>query len=98
MKVENVVVVDHAAAPTSPIKPRKLMNVAVAMVLGFMAAAGLAFLLEYLDTSIKTPDDVTRHVGLPVLGIIPVIEAAETAPTVNRPRRRNHNGRTEVGA
>lgn len=98
MKVENVVVVDHAAAPTSPIKPRKLMNVAVAMVLGFMAGTGLAFLLEYLDTSIKTPDDVTRHVGLPVLGIIPVIEAAETAPPVNRPRRRNHSGRTEVGA
>ncbi|HLN62794.1 MAG TPA: Wzz/FepE/Etk N-terminal domain-containing protein [Symbiobacteriaceae bacterium] len=98
MKVENVVVVDQAAAPTSPIKPRKLMNVAVAMVLGFMAAAGLAFLLEYLDTSIKTPEDVTRHVGLPVLGIIPVIEAAETAPPANRPRRRNQSGRTEVGA
>ncbi|HWI63883.1 MAG TPA: Wzz/FepE/Etk N-terminal domain-containing protein, partial [Symbiobacteriaceae bacterium] len=74
MKVENVVVVDAATVPTSPIKPRPLMNIAVAIVLGGMTAICVAFLLEYLDTSIKSPEDVTRHVGLPVLGIIPVID------------------------
>jgi polysaccharide biosynthesis transport protein len=97
MKVENVVVVDPAMVPADPIKPRKLMNVAVAVVLGFMAAAGLAFLLEYLDTTIKTPEDVTKHVGLPVLGIIPVIEGADVAPA-QRSGRRPRAGRSEVGA
>lgn len=97
MKVENVAVVDPAMVPTSPIKPRKTMNVAVAVVLGFMAAVGLSFLLEYLDTSIKTPEDVTSHLGLPVLGIIPVIEAAEQAET-GRGRQRSKPARKEVGA
>lgn len=78
MKVENVVVVDLAVIPTSPIKPRPLTNVVVAAVLGGMVALGVAFLLEYLDTSIKSPDDVTRHLGLPVLGMIPVFGDSET--------------------
>jgi len=74
MNVENVVVVDAATVPTSPVKPRPLMNVAIAMVLGAMAAVGVAFLLEYLDTSIKSPEDIVRHTGMTVLGIIPVID------------------------
>lgn len=73
MNVENVVVVDQAMVPTRPIKPRTLMNVAIAVVLGGMAALGLTFLLEYMDTSIKTPEDVAKHLGLPVLGVIPII-------------------------
>lgn len=91
MKVENVVVVDEAQQPTSPIKPRKTMNVAIAMVLGFMAAAGLAFLLEYLDTSVKTPEDVARYIDLPVLGVIPEIslepEVRARKPSRSRKRR-----------
>lgn len=74
MKVENVAVVDKATIPTNAIKPRKLMNVAVAIVLGGMAAIGVVFLLEYLDTTLKSPDDVSQHLGLPVLGLIPSIE------------------------
>ncbi|HYF94946.1 MAG TPA: Wzz/FepE/Etk N-terminal domain-containing protein [Symbiobacteriaceae bacterium] len=90
MKVENVVVVDPATVPVSPIKPRPMMNTAVAVVLGLMAAVGIAFLLEYLDTSIKTPEDVTRHAGLPVLGIIPVIDmSVEDSPAQRQHRRRS---------
>jgi capsular polysaccharide biosynthesis protein len=95
MQVENVAVVDRAMIPTSPVKPRKLMNVAVAVVLGAMAAVGIVLLMEYLDTTLKTQDDVSRHLGLPVLGLIPVITAGETAeiaiatqPTRSRRRRR----------
>lgn len=86
MQVENVAVVDKAMIPTDPIKPRKLMNVAVAVVLGGMAAVGAVFLLEYLDTTLKSPDDVTECLGLPVLGLIPTIEpesAAETTMAVD---------------
>jgi capsular polysaccharide biosynthesis protein len=75
MKVENVAIVDPAVAPARPIKPRPLLNTAIAFVLGAMAAVGLSFLLEYLDTSVKSPEDVTRHLGVPVVGVIPAFEA-----------------------
>jgi capsular polysaccharide biosynthesis protein len=92
MKLENVAVVDQALVPLEPIKPRKMMNIALATVLGGMAALGLVFLLEMLDTSIKSPDDVTRHLGLPVLGLIPVIEPKELPePAVRRGRTRERN-------
>lgn len=97
MKLENVAVVDQALAPIDPIKPRKMMNIALATVLGGMAALGLVFLLEMLDTSIKSPDDVTRHLGLPVLGLIPVIEPKQAAePVVRRGRVRERNTKTVV--
>ncbi|HEY3368824.1 MAG TPA: Wzz/FepE/Etk N-terminal domain-containing protein [Symbiobacteriaceae bacterium] len=86
MKVENVKIVDEALVPTLPVSPRKTMNVAIAFVLGALAAVGTAFLLELLDTSIKTPDDVTRHLGLPVLGTIPVFEGDSTEPAHRRSR------------
>lgn len=98
MQVQNVAIVDRATVPASPIKPRKLMNVAVAIVLGGMAAVGVVFLLEYLDTTLKSPDDVSRHLGLPVLGLIPSIEpevlpegatpAAETGPSRSSRRKK----------
>lgn len=100
MKVENVVVVDPAMEPIDPFKPRTLMNVAVAFVLGLMASVGLAFLLEYLDTSIKSPDDVARHLGLPVLATIPVFEVdQQSAPVPQRGRTRRQpagEGRVNV--
>lgn len=90
MQVENVAVVDQAMVPQDPIKPRKVLNVAIAFVLGGMVAVGLAFLLEYLDTTIRTREDVTRHLGLPVLASIPVFDAnqqADAAPTRTRARK-----------
>jgi len=88
MKVENVAVVDQAMVPTEPVKPRPLLNIAIAMVLGGMAALGLAFLLEYLDTSIKSTEDVARYIGLPVLGVIPVIETKPGEVVQRRSRTR----------
>jgi capsular polysaccharide biosynthesis protein len=43
----------------------------VALAMGLMAAVGLTLLLELVDTSIKTPEDVQKYMQLPVLGIIP---------------------------
>lgn len=96
MKVENVSVVDPALVPTSPIKPRKLMNVALATVLGGMAALGLAFLLEYLDTSVKTSEDVARHLNLPVIGVIPVIVPEGKAEADGRAAKRLTRTKTAV--
>ena len=74
MEVENVSTIDVAKVPGSPVSPNKLMNIAIATVLGMMVSVGLVFVLEFLDRTYKTPTDIERHLGLPVLGAIPDIE------------------------
>lgn len=66
----NVVLVEPANVPSDPIRPKILQNTLLAAAVGGMLAFGLIFLLDALDNTIKSPDDVTRHLGLPVLGII----------------------------
>ncbi len=61
-----------ALVPANPVKPNKQLNIAVALVLGLMVAVGLAFVLEFMDNTIKSPDDVQKHLGLSVMGTIPV--------------------------
>lgn len=71
MRVENVQVVDTAKVPNSPIKPRPVINIAIAFMVALMTGVGLAILLEYLDHTIKTTQDVERYLELPVIGVIP---------------------------
>lgn len=73
MKVDNVQIIDRAEIPQKPIKPRKMLNIIIATVLGIMVGLGVAFLLEYLDNTIKTPYDVEKHLELPIIGTIPVM-------------------------
>lgn len=73
-KVDSVSIVDAAVIPDKPIKPNKTLNVLIAFVAGFMASVGLVFLLEYLDNTVKTSNDVENLLGIPVLGIIPNYE------------------------
>ncbi|PFZ48123.1 YveK family protein [Bacillus wiedmannii] len=72
MSVDNVTVLSKAEVlgNQSPIKPRPMLNVAIAFVVGLMVAVGLAFLLEYLDNTLKKEEDVEKSLGLPVLGIV----------------------------
>ena len=82
MNVDNVTVLSKAevAENQSPIKPRPMLNVAIAFVVGLMAAVGLAFLLEYLDNTVKKEEDVENLLGLPVLGIVARMD--EETPSV----------------
>lgn len=73
MKVDNVQVIDAAEIPANPIKPQPLLNMGVAGFLGLIVSLGIILILEYLDHTIKTSDDVEKYLELPVLGIIPVI-------------------------
>lgn len=73
MRVENVQVIDLAQAPTSPIQPRPMMNIAISAVLAVMLGIFITFLIEFLDTTIKTPEDVEKHLGLAVIGSIPKV-------------------------
>ncbi|NCD34883.1 MAG: polysaccharide biosynthesis tyrosine autokinase [Spartobacteria bacterium] len=78
MKTVNVRVVDKAEVPSNPVQPKKSMNMLLALVLGITAGAGLAFFAEYLDNSLKTPDDVARFLKMPYLGMIPAVEGIES--------------------
>lgn len=67
----SVQIMDGAQMPKSPVKPRPMMNIAIAFFLGIMVSLGIIFLIEYMDNTIKTEDDIEKHLGLPVVGIIP---------------------------
>lgn len=71
LKMENVQVIDTARASHSPIRPRTMKNIAIAIVLGLMAGMGIVLLIEYLDNTIKTPEDVQKCMQLSVIGRIP---------------------------
>lgn len=75
MNVDNVSILTNAqiGENPSPIKPQPVLNMAIALVVGLMAGVGLAFLLEYLDNTIKTEQDIENQLGLPVLGAITTI-------------------------
>lgn len=64
-------IIDRAEPDTRPVSPNLFVNVLLSIFVGLMAGVGLAYFIEYLDTSIKTADDVERLLGLPVLGMIP---------------------------
>ncbi len=73
----SVRVVDAAVLPVEPIKPRKALNLALALVLGGMLGVGLAFTREYMDDTIHTREDIqSASGGVPVLGLIPRIRGA----------------------
>lgn len=70
-QTSNVSVVDKATAPSIPSYPRKLRNLVVSGLLGLCGALGLAFMLDYLDNTLKDPDDAERYLRLPNIGLIP---------------------------
>ncbi len=74
----SVMVLSEASIPISPIKPNKKLNMAIAFILGLMLFTLLAFILEYLDNTIKTPEDISRELALPVLGVIPKANSLNT--------------------
>ena len=66
-----VQITDPAQPGTDPVKPNKPLNIALGLIFGLIMGVGLAFFIEYLDTSVKTIDDVERAFQAPVLGVIP---------------------------
>lgn len=68
---DNIKVSTEAVVPTLPVGPNRNRNILVAFLLSLAAGIGLAFLLDYLDDSVKTSDDIGRHLRLPTLALIP---------------------------
>ncbi|MCM3403615.1 YveK family protein [Cytobacillus oceanisediminis] len=76
MNVDNVSVLAKASVKenVSPVKPNTILNAVIAFIVGITVSIGLAFLLEYLDNTIKNEQDVEQSLEAPLLGVISVIE------------------------
>jgi len=87
MNIDNVSILSKAdlAASKSPVKPQPVLNIAIALVVGLMVGIGLSFLLEYLDNTVKTEQDIENILELPVMGVITNIKDVPKATNVQRP-------------
>ena len=77
IRTVNVWVVEKAEKPTSPVKPRKSLNVLLGLIVGLLGGIGLAFFIDYLDNTIKSPDDIEPRLGIPLLGVVPLLDPKE---------------------
>ena len=75
MRAGNIRIIDKAEVPKTPVKPKKRVSIILAMIVGLFGGTGLAFLLEYLDNTIKTPDDLKQYLNIPDLGPVPLFAA-----------------------
>ncbi|MCE4089477.1 Wzz/FepE/Etk N-terminal domain-containing protein [Priestia megaterium] len=87
MNVDNVKVLSKATLKesASPVKPQPLINIIIAMVVGLLGGVGLSFLLEYLDNTVKTEQDIENLLALPVMGVVTTIKDVPKATNVQRP-------------
>ncbi|MBF0395304.1 MAG: polysaccharide biosynthesis tyrosine autokinase, partial [Desulfobacterales bacterium] len=77
MKTGNIRVVDKAEVPEKPIKPKKKRNIILSVFIGLFFGIGLAFFFEYLDNTIKIPEDIKNHLKIPYLGPVPYLDIDE---------------------
>lgn len=71
LEASNVVIIDQAEVPDRPFKPRKLISLLLALIIGSIGGITAAFFIEYLDDSIKSPEEIEKYLHLPFLGLIP---------------------------
>src|SRR6202161_4103176 len=82
LRSSNTRVVDPALAPASPSRPQKARNILLAVLMGLVGGVGLALFREYLDNTVKSPDDIEALTGLPSLAVVPSL------PGMNAPAGR----------
>jgi succinoglycan biosynthesis transport protein ExoP len=73
LRSSNIRVVDPALAPVSPSRPQKARNILLAILVGLVGGVGLALFREYLDNTVKSPDDIEALTGLPSLAVVPAL-------------------------
>jgi len=85
-------IIDPAKPNYTPIRPKTKMNIILGIIVGLGLGIGITFLLEYLDNTVKSPDDIERH-GISLLGSIPVIKLDEAIRKVEKSGKRRLNGK-----
>lgn len=73
----NIWFIDRAYAVQTPVRPRMTTNLPVALIIGVLGGVGLAFFMEYVDSTIKSREDLEEVVGVPFLGAVPVIDRSD---------------------
>ena len=73
IKSSNIHPIDKALVPMFPFKPNRFKNMVLAIFMGLFCGVFGAFVIEYFDNTFKSPEEVERHLGLPILGTIPHI-------------------------
>jgi len=74
INISNITVIDRAEVPFKPVKPKKLLNMVLAVAFGLLGGVGLGFFVDYLDTTIKTPQDVRGALESRFLGSVPELD------------------------
>ncbi|MFN3557883.1 MAG: GumC family protein [Brevundimonas sp.] len=78
VSTNNISVIDPAEAPSRPSKPNFILNMLIAAILGLGLGVVVALVLEALDQSLTTPEDVETKLGLPVLGVVPLLDKGQS--------------------
>jgi capsular exopolysaccharide synthesis family protein len=86
MRVNNIRIVDPAEDPGGPVRPRVSVNVGIGMLAGLVLGLGLAWLRDFLDNTLKTPQDIEAYLGVTFLGLLP--ELTDDGAGKRRSRRR----------
>ncbi len=84
MQTTNVRVLDPAVTPTYPFRPKRMFNLLLAIFFGFFMGPVIAVVFEFLDNSIKNPEDVDRYLKIPYLGPVPNFQEHENSGSGNR--------------
>lgn len=79
MNVDNVNILSEAVTKPdpSPVEPNPTLNIAIALVLGAMIGVGIAFLLEYFDTTVETEADIEKKLGVTLIGVVSTMESED---------------------
>ncbi len=77
IRTVDVWVVEKAAMPEFPVKPNKPLNTLLGLIVGLMGGMGMVFFLEYLDNTVKSPEDIDLRLGVPVLGMVMLSRSRE---------------------
>jgi capsular exopolysaccharide synthesis family protein len=76
-RANNVQVMDRAEVPGAPFQPNARRDWLMALLAGLFVSVALVCGLEYLDDTVKTPEDVTRRLNLPLLGLVPAVQDSQ---------------------
>src|SRR5437773_4084592 len=102
LRSSNIRIVDPAMIPSTPARPAKTRNVALAFLVGLVGGIGLALMREYLDNTVKSPDDVETLARLPSLAVVPQFTGsnghAKKRGLLQGPAANGHEMRIELAA